>query len=132
MQLLDYFASKDIAKVRFHVSEMIMNVHSNASFLLALDAQSQTCGHFLMGWMPKDNEPIKLNGASHTNTTIMRFVVALAAKAELGALFHNCQTAIIFRQTLADLGRPQPKTPVHCNNATAVGLANNTVKRQQS
>jgi hypothetical protein len=30
------------------------------------------------------------------------------------------------------MGHPQPKTPVHCNNATAVGIANNTVKRQCS
>jgi hypothetical protein len=30
------------------------------------------------------------------------------------------------------MGHPQPQTPVHCNNATAVGIANNTIKRQQS
>jgi hypothetical protein len=71
------------------------------------------------------------NGAFYVNTTILRFVVASAAEAELGALFHNCQDGIIFRQTLTDLGHPQPKTPIHCDNATAVGIANNTVKRQR-
>ena len=39
---------------------------------------------------------------------------------------------MIFEQTLKDLGHPQPKTPVHCDNATAVRIANNTVKRQRS
>jgi hypothetical protein len=34
--------------------------------------------------------------------------------------------------TLEKLGHPQPTTMVHCNNATAVGIANNTVKRQCS
>jgi hypothetical protein len=29
------------------------------------------------------------------------------------------------------MGHPQPKKPVHCNNATAVGIANNTIKRQR-
>ncbi len=29
------------------------------------------------------------------------------------------------------MGHKQPKTPVHCNNATAVGIANNTVKQQR-
>jgi len=62
----------------------------------------------------------------------MRFVVASAAEAELGALFRNCQDGIIFRLTLSNLGHPQPKTPVHCDNATAVGIASNTVKRQRS
>jgi hypothetical protein len=28
------------------------------------------------------------------------------------------------------MGLPQPNTPVHCNNATALGIANNTIKRQ--
>jgi hypothetical protein len=30
------------------------------------------------------------------------------------------------------MGHPQPKTPVHCDNATAVGIANNTIKQQRS
>jgi hypothetical protein len=62
----------------------------------------------------------------------MRFVVASAAEAELGALFHNCQTGMIFQKPLKDLGHPQPKTPVHCDNATAVGIASNTVNWQRS
>jgi hypothetical protein len=49
-----------------------------------------------MGWMPKNGEPIKINGAFYTSSVIMRFVVASAAEAELGALFHNFQTGMIF------------------------------------
>ncbi len=111
---------------------MVMNMHSDASYLSKPGAHSRACGHFFMGWMPRNGDPIKLNRAFHTSLTIMRFVVASAAEVELGALFHNCQTAMIFWQTLADLGHPQPRTPIHCNNATAVGIANNTVKCHQS
>jgi hypothetical protein len=82
--------------------------------------------------LPKDGEPIKLNGAYHTLCSILRFVVASAAEAELGALLLNCQEGMIFKATLEDLDHPQPKIPVHCNNATAVGIANNTIKRQRS
>ena len=82
--------------------------------------------------MPKDGKPIKLNGAFHVNTQIMRFVVASAAEAELGALFRNCQDGIFFWLTLHNLGHPQPKKTVHCNNLTAVGIASNTVKRQRA
>jgi hypothetical protein len=32
--------------------------------------------------------------------------------------------------TIEELGHPQHKTMVNCNNATAVGIANNTVKQQ--
>jgi hypothetical protein len=88
------------------------------------------CENFFLGSMPKEGQPIKLNGAFHVNAQIMKFVVASAAEAELGLLFRNCQDGIMFRTTLHNLGHPQPRTPVHCDNATAVGIASNTVKRQ--
>ncbi len=97
-----------------------------------LKRAAEHAGIFFMGWMPKNGEPIRLNGAFYVNTTILRFVVASAAEAKLGALFHNCPDGVIFWQTLTDLGHLQPKTPVHCDNATAVGIANNNVKRQRS
>jgi hypothetical protein len=88
--LLDYLAHNADAKVRFHASDMILNIHSNASYLSEAKARSRACGHFFMGWMPKNGEPIQLNGAFHVSMTIMQFVVASAAEAELGALYHNC------------------------------------------
>ena len=67
-----------------------------------------------MGWSPTDGDPIKLNGAFFTLCAILRFVVASAAEAELGALFLNCKEGMIFQLTLKELGHPQPKTHVHC------------------
>ena len=40
IQLLDYLASNQDAKVRFHASDMVMNIHSDASYLSKLGAQS--------------------------------------------------------------------------------------------
>jgi hypothetical protein len=57
--------------------------------------------------------------------------VAPAAEAELGALFMNCQEGMIFKATLEDLGHPQPPISVHCDNATAIGIVNNTIKHQR-
>ncbi len=71
---------------------------------------------------------MKLNVAFHVDSSILRFVVASVAEAKLGSLFHKCQTGIIFQSILEDLGHPQPKTPVHCDNAMAVGITNSSVK----
>ena len=49
-----------------------------------------------MGSAPIAGELILLNGAFFVNTIILRFVVASAAEAELGALFRICQDGIIF------------------------------------
>jgi hypothetical protein len=108
-----------------------MNIHLDMSYLSESKACSRACGHFFMGWKPVIGKLIKLNGAFYTDSVILKFVVALAAEAKLGALFHNCQDGIVFRQTLLDMGHPQPKMPVHCNNATAVSIGNNTIKRQR-
>jgi hypothetical protein len=131
-QMLDYLAHNGTAKVRFHILDMIMNIHSDASYLSEAKACSRICGHFFMGWQPADGEPICINGAFHVSANILRFIVASAAEAELGTLYHNCQTGIVFRRTLEAMGHKQPKTPVHCDNATVVGIANNTVKQQRS
>jgi hypothetical protein len=77
------------------------------------------------------NTPRLHRQAAQNNTPgIMRFVVVSVAEVELGALYHNCQTGIIFCDILNNMGHLQPMTPVHCNNITAFGIASNTVKRQ--
>jgi hypothetical protein len=130
-QFLDYLATHPDATIRFRASDMILNIHSDASYLSEANTQSHACSHFFMGWAPTDGDPIKLNGAFFTLCTILHFVVESAAEAELGALFLNCKEGIIFQLTLKELGHPQPHTTVHCNNATTVGITNNTIKRQR-
>jgi hypothetical protein len=95
-QLLDYLATHPDATVQFHASNMILNVHSDASYLSKTNAHSWACGHFFMGWKPDTTKPIKLNGAFFTLCTILRFVITSAAEAELGTLFLNCKQATIF------------------------------------
>ena len=47
-------------------------------------------------------------------------------------MFLNSKEAKTIRLTFEELGHPQPPTPMYCNNETAAGIANNTVKRQPS
>jgi hypothetical protein len=85
IQLLDYLANNLEAKVRYHASDMVMNLHFDVLYISETKARSRACRHFFMGWMPKNGEPIKLNGAFYVNMTILRFVVVSAAEAKLGA-----------------------------------------------
>jgi hypothetical protein len=130
--LLDYLATNPDATIRFHPSNIIMNVHSNALYLSKDNTRSHAYGHFFIGWSAKDCDPIKLNDAVFTLCANLQFIVTSAAEAELGPLFLNCKEGLIFCITFEELGHPQPKTQVHCNDATAVSIANITVKRQRS
>ena len=61
--------------------------------------------------------------------TILQFVAASMAEAELGALFMNTLEGKIMRHILQDLDFPQPPAPIHCINTTVIISANNIVKR---
>ena len=61
-QLMDYLATHPDATVRFHASDMILNVHSDASYLSKANAHSRACGHFFMGWKADPTKPLKLKG----------------------------------------------------------------------
>ena len=131
-QLLDYLATHPVAVIRYYASDMILNIHSDASYLSEPKARSRVAGHYFLGSKPIAGKPIKLNGAIFTFFGILKFVVASAAEAELGALFLNCKEGRIIRLILEELGHKQPPTPIHCDNKTAAGIANDTVKKQRS
>ncbi len=126
-QLLDYMHSNPNAVIRFRVSDMILNVHSDASYLSASRGRSQAGG--FLGTVPQNDKPIFLNGNIHITCAILKLVAASTAEAELGALFVNTQEAEVIRLILHKLGHPQPPTPIHIDNSTAVGIVNITIKR---
>jgi hypothetical protein len=53
--------------------------------------------------------------------------MASAAEAELVALFVTAREMIPHRQTLIDMGWPQPKNPIQTDNSTAAGVTNKTI-----
>ncbi len=95
-QFLDYMWTHTDAVISYRASDMILNVHSDASYLSTPKARSWAGGYFFLGSLPCDGDPIKLNGAIHASCTILKLVTASAAEAKLGALFLNAQEAKVF------------------------------------
>ena len=93
--LMDYLATHPNATIRYRASDMVLNVHSDASYLSERGARSRAAGYFFLGWAPVDGEPIRLNGAIIVVSAILRCVAASAAEDELGALFLNMKEAQI-------------------------------------
>jgi hypothetical protein len=139
-QLLNYCATHPDAIVRFHASDMVLHVHSDASYLSEAHARSRAGGYFFLSDKPAQPlatpdptcVPPPLNGPVHTPCTIMRVVLSSATEAEMGALFYNAKDAAWLRTTLLDLGHPQPPTPIQTDNACAAGIINDTVKQRRS
>jgi hypothetical protein len=58
--------------------------------------------------------------------------MASASETELAALFYGCKEAIPLRNTLEEMGHPQPPTPVTTDNSTAIGLTMDTMTPKAS
>ena len=128
-RLLQYCARFPNNSVTLHACDMVLHIQSDASYLSRPNARSVAGGIFYMG---QSHKPELINGSILALSTLIPAVVASAAEAEYAALFIVGQEAANLRNILADLGYPQQPTVILCDNACAVGIANNTVKQRRS
>jgi hypothetical protein len=129
-QLLDYLATHPDATIRYHASDMIVHIHSDALYLSVSNARSRLGGLFFCG--DKSPQQDTLNGSILNVTSIIKNVVSSAAESEVGACFHNAQSGAPLRVTLTELGHIQPPTPLRTDNSTAFGILNETIKQKRS
>jgi hypothetical protein len=106
-QLLDYLATDPDATIRYHASNMILRIHSDASYLSVSNARSRLGGLFFLG--NKSPEQDMLNGSILNVASVIKNVVASAAESEVGACFHNSQSGAPLIVTLTELGHTQPR-----------------------
>jgi hypothetical protein len=133
VQLLNYAATHPDAAVRFYKSDMILYIHSDASYLSEPKARSRVGGYFYLGNYNEPADNPHPNGPIHVESRIMKNVMAAASEAEIGALFHNGQEGAHIRQILKELGREQAQpTRLTTDNSTADGFANNRTKIRRS
>ena len=60
-------------------------------------------------------------------------VLSSTAETELAGIFNNAkEAAAAARITLEEMGHPQGKTNIICENETAVGITNKTVKHKMT
>jgi hypothetical protein len=129
-KFLNYCATHPDAKLQYYASDMVLKVHSDASYLSESKARSRAAGHYYMG--NKDNDDDTHNGTILATTQIMNAVLSSASEAEIGAIFENTKQATILWTTLEEMGYLQPPTPVQTDNSTACGIANDNIKQQRS
>jgi hypothetical protein len=114
---LDYVATRPDATIRYHASDMIVYIHSDASYLLVSNARIRLGGLFFLG--NKTPEQDTLNGSILNVAAVIKNVVASAAESEVGACFHNARSGAPLRFTLTELCHTQPPTPLRIDNSTA-------------
>ena len=120
---MNYVATYPDCYLRYHASNMVLNIDFDAAYLVLPKANSRIAGHYHLSTKPTASTSPPPNGPILVECRTLRHVVTSAAEAEVSALFHNAQNAIPIRNLLIALGHPQPPTPIKTNNTTANGFA---------
>jgi hypothetical protein len=126
---LDYAATHQDAVLTYHASDMVLVVHSDASYLSEPKARSRAGGHFFMA---SNTEDATNNGAVLNIAQLIKAVMSSAAEAELGALYINAREAVPMRNLLHEMGHPQPPTPMQTDNSTALGVVNSNIQPRRT
>ena len=130
LKLLDYCATHNNAKIRYFASKMILHVHSDASYLSESRSRSGVWGHFFLSKKISEGQQIRHNGAILVISAILKNVMASAEDAEPGGLFLNGKETVYLREILREMRHQKNEpTPIQTDNSTAMGIANNTIKK---
>jgi hypothetical protein len=127
--ILDYVATNPDAILTYEQSDMVLAVHSDASYLSEPKARSRVGGHFFMS---ANTEDPPNNGAVLNISKIILSVMSSAAEAELAALYVNACEAVPMRQLLEEMGHKQPRTPMQTDNSTALGVVTNNIQPRRT
>jgi hypothetical protein len=106
IKLLNYCNTNPETKIRYHASEIILYIHSDASYLSENEAKSRAGGFFYMGSKDKTDKKLT-NGAILIISKVLKHVMSSAAEAEIGAVFINAKEGAVLRKTLEELGHKQ-------------------------
>jgi hypothetical protein len=129
IKLLNYCNTHPETKIRYHASEMILHIHSDASYLSENEAKSRAGGFFYMGRSTKTNKKLT-NGSILIISKVLKNVMSSTAESEIGAVFINAKEGSVLCTALEELGHPQPPTPMETDKTTATGYINGTIKQK--
>ena len=116
--LLDYAATNPDAILTYKKSNMVLTVHSDASYLSEPSARSRVGGHFFCS---SDVDDPPDNGAVLNISKILKAVMSSAAEAKLGVLYINARKAVPMRQLLEE--RWDTSNPPHLSKPTTARLS---------
>jgi hypothetical protein len=136
--ILGFVSSHPNGRKIYRASDIILRIHSDASYLSRPRAGSVIGSFRYLGYFYSFNphaDDIPINHPVSVHSTKIPVVVSFVAEAKYASLYAFARIALDERRILADLnslGRSQPPTVISCNNKCAIGLANRIVTRKMS
>ena len=121
-EFLDYAATHQDVILTYKASDMVLVVHSDASYLSKPKACSRAGGHFFLSPEPSQKWSCSQPCTTHQGSYVLR------SGGKLGALYINAREAVPQQITLTEMGHEQPQTLMQTNNTTTLGVVNNNIQ----
>ena len=112
---MNYAATSKEAVITYKANNMVLAIHSDASYLNKTQARSRAGGHFFMS---SNTTFLDNNRAIHNTVQVIKAVMSSVVKAELAALHINVKFATPVRKMLMEMGHPQAPMPIQKDNST--------------
>ena len=125
---LDYAHSNPDGEIIFRASDMILQVDSDAAYLVAPKARSRAGGYHFLG----NKDHTMFNGPIHILAKIIKNVMGSAMESEIAAMFMNGQLIMKYREILKDMGHPQPPTRIRTDSQTGCGVVTGKMKQKRT
>jgi hypothetical protein len=106
-KLLNYCNTHPETTIRYHASDMILHIHSDASYLSENEAKIRAGGFFYMVDTAQNDKKLT-NRAILIVSKVLKHVMSSAAEAEIGAVFISAKEGAVLRTTLEELEHNQP------------------------
>ena len=129
MQLLDYVATHPSDRINFRSSDMVLTAHYDAAYINVPEARSRSGAHIML---PEDVPVSTYNGSILTIDQIIINFMSSAAESKLEGFFICAKEMVPLRKALIEMGWPQPKSPIQCDNSTFIVVANETIIPQKT
>ena len=132
--LMDYIHTYPDAVLRFHASDMVLTMETDAAYLVLPQARSRAAAWFIFGNDPNTHERPMTNAPVHVMCNTIKNVMSSAAEAETGGIYMATQRACPIRTAIIELGHAQPETgtPCYTDNKTAQGILTASMRQKLS
>ena len=124
---LDYVATHPDAILYFQASKMILNVHSNASYLTEQKIRNRARGGVFLS---SNKENAENNCAILNVAKIMKHLISSAEETRIGSLLINTRQTIPARQAAEEMGHTKPPAPVQTINTTSLGFVTKSLNQK--
>ena len=129
-RLMDYVATYPNTYIRDYASDMILNIGSDAAYLVAPKARSRVTGYYHLSSIPYATRHPRVDGTIFLECKTLRHVVSSAAEAETSGIFHNAQVSIPIRRLLQISNHPQPPPPLKTDSSTANSFIHDNIHQK--